>query len=169
MELNTQIERWMPITGFEDLYEISDHGIVRTFRMGNSTKELGIKAPGLAAAGYHQVQLTRLDKTRSCFYVHRLVAIHFIPNTENLPEINHKDGDKLNNHISNLEWSTRRGNMAHAWATGLRKPLIDVRRVKEMRASGLTLKAVADHFKISQAYVSKIARDKIKMYITPYN
>ena len=51
--------------------------------------------------------------------VHRLVAETYIPNPDNLPEVNHKDGNKRNNHVSNLEWTTRSGNAIHSWINGL--------------------------------------------------
>lgn len=56
--------------------------------------------------------------------VHRLVGIMFIPNPENKPEINHKDTNKLNNHISNLEWNTKKENIEHAWDNGLCKIVV---------------------------------------------
>lgn len=67
--------------------------------------------------GYKHVFLGNGD----CSKVHRLVAQAFIPNPENKPEVNHKDGNKLNNHVSNLEWVTHLENMQHAYKTGLAK------------------------------------------------
>ena len=56
------------------------------------------------------------------YKIHRLVAIKYIPNTENLPTVNHKNGNKLNNHVDNLEWMSFSDNAKHAWANGLTKP-----------------------------------------------
>ena len=70
---------------------------------------------------YATVGLTNSEGHISRFRVHRLVAEAFIPNPEDKPEVNHIDGDKLNNHISNLEWSTRSENIKHAYDHGLIK------------------------------------------------
>lgn len=72
---------------------------------------------------YHRVGLIDNKGVRKKFLVHRLVAITYIPNPENKPEVNHKDGNKLNNHVENLEWVSRRENMSHAFKTGLNSNL----------------------------------------------
>lgn len=69
---------------------------------------------------YPQVSLWKNNKSTT-FYIHRLVAIAFIPNPNNLPEVNHIDGNRRNNHVSNLEWVDSSGNKLHAIRTGLRK------------------------------------------------
>ena len=71
--------------------------------------------------GYYAVMLWLGNKSK-CATVHRLVAEAFIPNPDNLPCINHKDGDKLNNQVTNLEWCTYQENMQHAVRTGLTHP-----------------------------------------------
>lgn len=75
-------------------------------------------APGVKPGGYEFVGLHDSIKPKYEM-VHRLVAETFIPNTEGLPEVNHKDGDKRNNHVENLEWCTRATNVRHAMEMGL--------------------------------------------------
>lgn len=90
-----------------------------------SLNYLGVKGrkqqliPTNSGRGYVQVQLCK-DGKKYVRYPHILVAQHFIPNPDNLPQINHKDGDKSNCHDWNLEWCTQGDNMKHAHNTGLR-------------------------------------------------
>ncbi len=69
--------------------------------------------------GYIRVCLKKLDGTTATYSVHRLIAEHFIPNPENKPQVNHKDGNKLNNAVDNLEWATNLENAHHAMTHGL--------------------------------------------------
>lgn len=113
--LNTEI--WKEIS--ELPYEISNLGTVR--RKADSAyyyrNRTHIK-PYVNNKGYLCVNLYKNSKMYK-FQVHRLIAINFIPNPNNLPEVNHIDGVKLNNSIGNLEWCTHQQNTQHAWDTGL--------------------------------------------------
>lgn len=88
---------------------------------GNSQNPKEVKSYPNKNTGYLIIVLqnSRNGIKPKAFYVHRLVAQTYIPNLENKPAVNHKDGNKLNNHISNLEWVTPLENMNHAWETGL--------------------------------------------------
>ena len=98
-------EIWCPIKGYEGLYEVSDKGRVRSLKFG---KERILK-PGKHPNGYFKVELCKNRERKQCF-VHRLVSQTFIPNPDNLPEVNHKDEDKTNNSVINLEWCDRKYN-----------------------------------------------------------
>lgn len=76
--------------------------------------------PWLCQNGYFYVTF-KIGGVKKSFPVHQLVAKAFIPNPNNLPEVNHIDGNKLNNSLENLEWVTRGENNRHAWRTGLQK------------------------------------------------
>jgi hypothetical protein len=106
-------------------YEVSNLGNVRSIdryvtNSNGITKLIKgkILKKGNHTGGYHNVALT-LNGNPKSYYVHILVAKTFIINSENKPEVNHKDGDKKNNQVVNLEWSTPKENTAHARSTGL--------------------------------------------------
>lgn len=104
-------EIWKPIKGFESYYEVSDLGNIR--RNGNMLKQMYNKQ-----TGYFSVTLS-VDGKTTRKYTHRLVAMAFIPNPENKPQVNHKDCNKTNNVVINLEWATNKENNTHAWANGI--------------------------------------------------
>ena len=112
-------EIWREIRGYGGMYQVSSHGRVRSLdrvveRKGRGT--LFIKGRILTQSddthGYMKVNLTKHDKKRT-FKVHRLVAIHFLDNPNNLPCVNHKDENKLNNNVDNLEWCTKAYNNSY--------------------------------------------------------
>jgi hypothetical protein len=123
----TKLEIWKPIQGFESLYEISNLGNVKSLdkplnRLDSKKlrKEKLIKQ--VIRKGYLRVGLSK-DGFRKFFTVHRLVAMAFMPNGNFSLTINHKDGNKRNNLIENLEWCTRSEQIKHAIRIGLFKPI----------------------------------------------
>ena len=112
-------EIWKDIKDYEGLYQISNLGNVKSL-IRSSTNAIIMK-PKLSTSGYYSVMLYK-DGTHKTFYVHRLAALSFIPNPDNKPQVNHKDGNKLNNTLENLEWVTISENQKHAISHGLRTP-----------------------------------------------
>jgi hypothetical protein len=102
------LDYWKPVFGLP-AYEVSFRGVIR--RVSN----FSVKKYHLDKNGYPRVNV----KPRSAKRVHRLIALTFIENPENKPEVNHIDGDKLNYSPSNLEWATKIENIRHAIENGL--------------------------------------------------
>ena len=111
------MEQWKPIEGTDGKYEVSNLGRVRT-----NGKRPGMLKLTKQKSGYRyaMIQLSN-GKQKNC-RVHRLVAEHFLPNPDNMKEVNHKDGNKDNNRADNLEWCTRSHNVKHSFDTGLKQP-----------------------------------------------
>lgn len=123
-------EIWLPVKNYEGYYEVSNLGNIRSLDKIQRAKKnpYFVKGKPIKSrnhpCGYKMVNLWRLS-IRNSFLVHRLVANAFIPNPNNYPQINHKDGNKKNNIVENLEWCNNSINVTHALNTGLNK-----RRVK---------------------------------------
>jgi len=134
-KMGTQQEEWKAVAECNGEYYVSNHGRVKSLKFGKERilkprmQGLGLKYPVVSLCfngKIHQVK------------IHKLVALAFISNPENKKTVNHKDGDKSNNHIDNLEWLTQKENVQHAWDTGLNeytrfaviksksKPVIDI-------------------------------------------
>lgn len=106
IERNVNMEEiWCPIKGYESMYEVSDQGRVRSLKFVNER----ILKPGRDKDGYLQVGLYKNGEGKKC-KIHRLVAQAFIPNPQNLTEVNHRDENKTNNSVQNLEWCDRKYN-----------------------------------------------------------
>lgn len=95
------------VPGFPD-YEVSTNGEVYSYKTGERRQ----LKPALSQTGYYGLTLSNGKKLKS-FQVHRLVALTFLNNPKKLEVVNHKDGSKTNNALSNLEWTSRKGNAKH--------------------------------------------------------
>ena len=155
-------ELWKPVPDYED-YQISNFGRVKSFCFG----KVKIKKPDLRA-GYLSVTLSKDSKLKH-FPVHRLVALTFISNPDLKPQVNHRDGCKLNNYVENLEWVTRSENQRHAVATGLKQSGEDLynskltnKQVEYIRENpdGLTGVQLAEKFGVSETTISLIQLGK---------
>ena len=114
------MEKFVVIDGNTTSYIVrSDGTILSTMYQGYKRKEPYVMKGGCDSYGYHHVVLS-IDGKKYTKKIHRLVANAFIPNPDNKPEVNHIDGNKFNNDVSNLEWVTTKENVEHAKNTGLR-------------------------------------------------
>ena len=162
-------ELWRDMVGYEGSFCISSMGRVKSMdrtvsaltRCGNpSTRAISEKILRVSTSncGYHQVFLNKKG-----LLVHRLVAQAFIENPDNLPDVNHIDGCKTNNHVENLEWVTRSENVLHAYELGLAGRGAEGSRAKftwdeirYIRSSPLTRKELAKMFGVNKATIGRI-------------
>jgi len=160
-----QIE-WAPIKGYEDSYEISSLGQVRSLNFAQTGKT-GLLSPGRGSWGYYTVSLKHRSRA-----IHRLVAEHFISNPSNLPQVNHKNGVRSDNRLENLEWVTASQNVKHSYdyldrrrpdPRTLGKRFLTKNQVLEIRYGnfGMTQMEMADHYSVHQATISLILAGKI--------
>lgn len=109
-------EIWKDVIGYEDYYQVSNLGNVK-----RKSKDKKIKPyKGGKNGAYNHVCICENGNQKSVL-LHRIVATAFIPNVENKPQVNHKDGNKKNNAVENLEWVTNKENTIHAFSIGLIK------------------------------------------------
>lgn len=125
-------EEWKDIIGYEGFYQISTHGRIKSLdriiyrtKQGDINKKSQIISAHITPKGYCRVQLTKNKKYQNCF-IHTLVANHFLDKQEDIKnkQVNHIDGNKLNNHFMNLEYLTPSQNLQHAYENNLKKPKV---------------------------------------------
>jgi len=157
------MEEWRKIEGFSD-YTVSNLGRV----CSTKREQAIILKTRKNNYGYLLVDLYSKNKKHHTVTIHRLVALAFIPNTENKSEVNHINGDKTDNNINNLEWVTASENMQHAFTIGLcshagvhhpkthltEAEVIEIYKLTHTGSSGQ--KAIGELFRITQQAVSKI-------------
>ena len=116
------IEIWRDIDEYKGIYQVSNLGNVKSLIGYNGKKYISrekLLSKTLSTTGYYKVELYK-EKEKKSLRVHRLVAIAFIENPLNKEQVNHIDGNKLNNNVENLEWNTSLENIRHSISAGLR-------------------------------------------------
>lgn len=170
-------EEWRKVIGFPD-YEVSNLGRIRSTEKNYYRERPNCKAHKVhktgkilsakpsKSMGYPEIHSRSLGTLR----VHRLVAIAFIPNPDNLPQVNHIDSDRTNNHISNLEWCTQEHNMKHASMAGRCNPWNIRNRIdragilaaKDALAAGFLQKDIAKYFDVSPWTISQLNKGTLQ-------
>ena len=161
-------EIWKDVSKWESLYQVSNFGRVKSKRTNKILK------PFLVRNGYHTVSLCNNGYQQNVL-VHRLVCIAFIGDQDRLDCVNHKDGVKTNNHVSNLEWSTYTQNNRHAVETGLKNQKgenhfnskLNDEAVKFIRENFkvISRKELAEKFKVTVSLIAMVQTYKIWKHI----
>lgn len=158
------MEVWKKVEGFEN-YEVSNFGNVKSLNYNGTNKEKFLKIRFLKT-GYCRVNLCKNGKSTD-FYIHRLVAISFLLKKDIDNQVNHLDGNKLNNNVSNLEWCNQSENMIHSYKIGLQKigeknskSKLSNTNVLEIKKSKLPYPELANKFNVSKSLICMIKKGK---------
>ena len=178
------MEEWKDIPGYEGYYQVSNKGRLRSLKRvvkksdgKTQTVPERYMKPKPDKKGYSIVGVSK-NANKKYLKLHRVVAQSFIPNTHNKPQVNHLDGNKQNNKVENLEWSTQKENNIHALREGLRIPqkgeehsqakltakeVILIRDIHEK--GGRTQQCIADEFNVSRRLIGMIVKREVWPHI----
>ena len=165
---------------YSNFYEVSNYGRIKSLgiyhgRTNNFFEKPHILKGNINKCGYILYALSKFGKTEY-FTSHRIVASTFIFNLHNLPQVNHKDGNKLNNCVENLEWCSISENIKHAFDNGLKTSRgnslpkeknpnakyteAQIEEIRKKRKEGCKLKELAKEYKTTESYISNICNYK---------
>lgn len=165
--LKMSIENWFPIPGYKKYYEISTFGRIMSLKGGTKLKKFGYLKPQLDKDGYYIVRLYKNTLGRT-FKIHRLVALVFIKKSK--LQVNHKDTNKQNNHLDNLEYLSNQQNRDHACKNGLHAKgekaggaklyIEDIQRIRFNYSNGfeITHAQLAKEYGVSRSQIGRIIR-----------
>lgn len=175
-------EEWKDVEGYEGIYQVSNLGRLKSLeRIVHSKKwdrrePSKILSPPQLKSGYLIASLHKEGKTKSVL-LHRLIAKAFIPNPNNLPQVNHKDGNKQNNMIDNLEWVSAQDNIIHAYTNNLMHPAHgikinvghfveeDIRNIRRMALTGMSQRKIAAEYGVHQGSIWLILKGKTYRWV----
>jgi hypothetical protein len=170
------MEKWVSISGFDGRYEVSSLGQfkissrIAICKNGNkrAVKEKIKKQSSFGDSLYRSINLVDSSGKNHLFPSHRIVALHFIPNPDNKPEVNHINGNPSDNRVENLEWCTRSENSIHAINTGLQKAVGEENPISKLSNdqvlsifnSNLTQQELASIYNVDRTTISLIKTGK---------
>lgn len=168
-----QGEEWMLVKELHNNYKISNYGRLSSINYNRTGNEKILKLS--ISKGYHRTAVS-VNTVKKNISIHRLVAKYFIPNPNNLPEVNHKDGVPTNNYFENLEWCTKEYNKLHAIENNLFSHTgeehhgatinnTQVIIIKQKIAEGKTTKQISKETHISQYVISHIRNNRTWTHI----
>lgn len=165
-------ETWKDVKGYEGFYQVSSTGQVLSRSLGGwkVRQKPKLLKPNKNASGYFAYKLSKGSNSKPWnVLAHRLVALNFLDNPNSLPQVNHKNGNKTDNRVENLEWVTRLENMRHSWANGFhRSPrgaaahhakltVEQVEQIKELlKQPHANMAAIGRQFGVTCTHVSRI-------------
>lgn len=153
--MGTRIE-WEPLKLYSR-YQISSIGEIRNIKTGRILKKRTDKD------GYYDILLSK-NGIKKRHKIHRLVALAFIPNPQNKPQVNHKNGIKKDNHLDNLEWVTKKENENHAVINDLHRSkvtTVDVKNIRKLyKQNNITMQELGNKYGILKGQVSRIINKK---------
>lgn len=164
-------EIWVDIIGYEGLYMVSNKGRIKSLEVSKTTKngqvrknQLKLLKNRLDGQGYHYVSLYK-NKVSLNHKVHRLVAINFVPNPQNKPQVNHKNFIKTDNTLDNLEWATNSENTIHSYLFSNRKTILSVQDHLEIKKSNKKKTELAKIYNTTTTTIYRIQNNQIRKYL----
>lgn len=171
------MKRTADIKGYKGIYRISVTGDIISLPRRFTIKGARVLKRHMTRDGYHTAHLCKYGKVK-VYSLHRLIYEHFVGKIPKEKQINHKDGDKLNNSLSNLEVVTPKENTQHAWRIGLRKKVFgeqtsnvklkneDVLNIVELHEEGFINKEIAEKFDVDISNIHYILSGKTWSHVT---